>query len=225
LGNTDDLFLVSQITPPQFDLYIEAGFYHVGMGVMNYDACFHAGLNAASGNLRAPLALAYRETEADVRAWNRKPAEVRREGALFNVFRGTPFGALGSPAVLVAWPGAGCRTAGFNFCFSSEPRDFAHTHPVSDECLILWGGRVKAYLGTPDVWLEMNALDCILAPCGVFHAPQLVEGPAFLGGFASPPQLDLAIKTEFYKDGIFLNPPSTPLECPHDQRVGLLFQR
>ncbi len=223
-GNTADFVLVSQITPPQFDLYIEAGFYHVGMGVMNYDACFHAGLNANSGNLQAPLAFKYRDTDADVRAWNRSVEEVRKEGGLFNVFRGTAFGALGSPAVMVAWPGAGCRTAGFNFCFSNEPRDFAHTHPVSDECLILWAGRVKAYLGEPGVWLGMNALDCILAPCGVFHAPQLVDGPAFLGGFASPPQLDLALKTEFYKDGVFSPGPSTRLEYSRNDSTRSLFQ-
>jgi len=193
------LTLVTQITPPPVELYAASGFYHVALGTMNFDACNRASLNAASGNLKAPLALAYRETESAVRSWNLEPAEVRARGALFNMFMGAPFDALGIPARLVVWPGAGSRTAGFNFAYSPKPEaDFIHTHPVSDECLFLWAGKGKGFLGGSQ-WFEVDVLECLLAPCGVFHGHW--GGPTFWGGFASPPQADLLIKTPYYQEG------------------------
>ena len=207
-----DFVLVTQITPPAFELYAAAGFYHTGLGTMNFEACFRAGLNAKTGSLKAPLAFANRETEAAVRSWNLTPIKVRQHGALFNVFRGAAFDELGIPARLVVWPGAGTRSAGFNFAYSPDPEpDFIHTHPVSDECLFLWAGKGKGYLGGAD-WIEMKPLECLLAPCGVFHGHWGLGGPSFWGGFASPPQVDLLVKTPYYAGGAILPGEVTALE-------------
>lgn len=222
-GNIEDFVLVSQIAPPQFDLYAEAGFYQVANGTMNFSACFRAGLNAPSGNIRTPLAFACRDTEPDVRSWNRSIEQIRREGALFNVFKGSPLAVLGSPAVLVAWPGAGSRLSGFNFCYSHNEADLAHTHPVSDECLILWAGTSRAYMGEPGKWIDVEALDCLLAPAGVFHTPAASPNPTFWGGFASPPQLDLILKTDYYKDGVCISGPVTELTYPRNDETRDLF--
>ena len=57
--------------------------------------------------------------------------------------------------------------------------------------------------------------DCMLAPCGVFHSvggSQQLAGRGFGLGFASPPQLDLYLRTPYYKDGQFDAPPWGMLE-------------
>jgi mannose-6-phosphate isomerase-like protein (cupin superfamily) len=212
-GGPDTLVCVAQITPPQFELYAEAGFYQTSMGVMNLEGCFRAGLNARSGGLAAPLDLRFRETDPAVRSWNLPAAEVRASGALFNIFMGAPFDALGIPARLVLWPGAGTRTAGFNFaCADGSVPDFIHTHPVSDECLILWQGRGRGLVGADSGWIELNPLDCLLAPCGVLHGHCGIEGVSHWGGFASPPQVDLLVKTPYYSPDGFSPGTSLPLE-------------
>lgn len=221
-----DFVLVTQITPPQFDLYIEAGFYHKKLAVLNFEAVEKATLNAGRANLSTVSELRYHDTHAEVRAWNLSAEQVRREGALFNVYKGAPFHGIGLPMRLVLWPGAGTRTAGFNYAYAgpSVP-DIAHRHPVSDECLILWAGKGQAYMGQD--WIDIEANDVILAPCGVIHGTRNV-GPTFWGGFASPPQLDLLMNTDYYRDGFFLPAPFqelTKAECPGVEGLGKKWEQ
>jgi gentisate 1,2-dioxygenase len=123
---------------------------------------------------------------------------------------GAPFSGIGVPMRLILWPGAGSRTAGFNLA-APEPgsADVLHTHPVSDECLIVWRGReIELFIGGS--WVSARANDVALAPCGVAHGHRSEEITLF-GGFASPPQLDLLMPTEYYAAGAFASPTPTQL--------------
>ncbi len=201
--------LVTQITPPQFDLYADHGFYNVELGVMNFDSIHKACTNAATVDLGDTNELAFRDTEPTVRAWNLARDDVRRNGALFNAYMGVPFSGIGLPMRIVLWPGAGCRTAGFNYAAAPAGiQDVIHKHPVSDECLVLWGGSGWFFIG--DQWVPARAGDCVLAPQGVAHGHRS-DGDCHFGGFASPPQLDLLLPTDLYVDGRFTSPQVTQL--------------
>lgn len=216
-SNGDDVHLVTQITPPQLDLYEPDGYYHRAQGALHLTAAYRAALNAPRHEMPTGQ-MALRDAHPDCRAEHLTREEVRREGALFNVFLGTPFPGLGVPAHLVLWPGAGCRTAGFNVALApAGATDAMHVHPVSDECLVVWEGVCEGYTAhgytetaSPDFWIGREAsfvaietFDVILAPCGVLHGHRSVDSPSVLGGFASPPQLDLLLDLPAYHDGVF----------------------
>jgi mannose-6-phosphate isomerase-like protein (cupin superfamily) len=204
-GNERDFILVSQITPPQLDLYIDGGFYHKELGVMNFDAIRKAIFNAHPGELSSTHEMAYHDTHREMRPWSLTPEQIRSGGALFNVYRGAEFSGIGvGPMRLVLWPGSGTRGCGFNYAYVA-PRvpDVAHHHPVSDECLVLWAGRAQVFVA--DRWIDIEPLDVVLAPCGVIHGHRS-DQPTFFGGFASPPQHDLLINTPYYRDGQVMTP-------------------
>jgi quercetin dioxygenase-like cupin family protein len=207
---SDDLVLIAQITPPQLDLYTEHGLYNVEECVIDHEAVRKEQRNAARVEWPAESALAFRETEPDVRAWKLDRKTIRAKGALFNVFMGAPFSGIGLPMRMILWPGAGSRTAGFNYAFDPDGvQDRIHTHPVSDECLVLWEGKGRFFIG--DDWVDAEAGDVALAPRGVPHG-HVADGDAHFGGFASPPQLDLIIPTDYYDGGRFTAPESTRLD-------------
>jgi gentisate 1,2-dioxygenase len=213
-GNTEDFVLVNQISPPQFDLYEAGGYYDREQGVMDFDAIEHDKKNSRWASLSQATEVMARETHPEVRPWNLSVEEIRQGGALFNVFKGATFGDLGTPMLLVLWPGFGVRSAGLHMGGTpTGERAEIHTHPTSDECLFNWSGRGEAYcLGD---WIEEDPLDVLLAPCGVQHTVggprDLNAGPSYGCGFASPPQLDLYVRTPFFHDGTFAAPPWTVL--------------
>lgn len=214
-ANSEDLVLVNSITPPQFDLYEVSGLYNREHGVMNFAAIEAAKQQATSwANLPPASDVQPRENDPDVRPWNLDVATIRQEGALFNVMKGASFGDLGTPMLLVLWPGYGVRSAGLHMGGTpAGARAEIHTHPDSDECLFNWIGRAEVYCDGE--WMESDPYDCLLAPCGVQHTVggprDLSAGPSFGCGFASPPQLDLYVRTPFYHAGSFQAPPWSTL--------------
>jgi gentisate 1,2-dioxygenase len=221
--NGADFVLVNQIAPPQFDLYEPAGFDNREHGVMDFDAIEAAKRDAKPGSLAPATDVRLRETDPDARAWNLPVADIRQHGALFNVFRGTDFGGLGTPMLLVLWPGYGVRSAGLHMGGTpAGARAEIHTHPDSDECLFNWIGRGQVYCD--DKWMDSDPLDCLLAPCGVHHSvggsPEANVGPSYGCGFAAPPQLDLYVRTPFYHHGRFDEPPFATLAVSGDGTSG-----
>jgi quercetin dioxygenase-like cupin family protein len=213
--NQADLVLVDQIAPPQFDLYAPAGYYNIEHGVMNLKAIEEAKKQAKSGNLSTENEMHLNESHPEVRAWNLTAEKIRQEGALFNTFKGASFGELGVAMALVLWPGYGARSVGMHSGLLPPGQLAAvHTHPDSDEAICSFFGPATNYCG--DRWLDGEDWDVVLAPCGVHHstggsrAPNAGRGGGI--GFASPPQLDLYLRTSHYKDGKFVEPPWTTLD-------------
>ena len=213
-GNDRDFVLVTQIAAPVFDLYGPAGYYNQQKGAMDFAAIEAAKKVAKSGNLATDNEMRLNESHPDLRAWNMSVDEIRREGALFNVFKGASFGGLDVPMVLILWPGYGVRATGFHFGrMDAGQVAHLHTHPVSDEAVVNWAGSSEVYVD--GAWVLTGPLDVSLAPCGVVHGgrvPDDATEPFLPGGFAAPPQLDLYLNTPFHHAGQFDEPPWSTLE-------------
>jgi len=216
--NSADFILVSSITPPLVSLYESSGFYIRSLGQIDFDAAEKAKQSITPGQIQAKNYLRYSETYPKLRAWNLKAEDIRQQGGLFNVFRGAEFNANGSPMRFILWPGHGARQCGFHLTRCSPGDVFsAHTHPISDECVIIWAGRARGYLDGH--WFEMSIHECLLAPCGVQHggplniATQTIGGVShekdtLWGGFASPPQGDLYLRGGYVNHQCIQDPPS-----------------
>lgn len=209
-----DFVLVDQIAPPAFDLYTPAGFYDQTKGAMNDEAVAAAKQSQSRGKLSPDNEMRLSDRHPELRAWNLTVDDIRREGALFSVFKGAAFSGLDVPMVLVLWPGYGVRGTGFHFG-RMDPGQTAHlhTHLVSDEAVVNWVGGNEVYVDGS--WVPTGPLDVALAPCGVVHGGRVPAAAtaAFLpGGFAAPPQLDLYLNTPFHHDGRFDSPPWSTLD-------------
>jgi mannose-6-phosphate isomerase-like protein (cupin superfamily) len=212
-GNDEDAILVHQICPPQFDLYTEHGFYNAELGVVNYEAIEKAAVNAPRVEPPEPKEMEFRDDQPEVRAQNLAPEDVKAKGALFNVLEGAAFTGIGLPMRLVLWPGAGTRLVGFNYAYcGTGVQDAMHKHPVSDEFLVMWSGSGQLFVGDMG-WVDADENDVAMAPCGVVHGHRSTadRGPSMMGGFASPPQMDLVIPTPYYRDGVYAHPQTSRL--------------
>jgi gentisate 1,2-dioxygenase len=212
-GNTESAILVNQICPPQFDLYSDKGFYNRQLGVMNFDSIEKACTNAIPVTPPKLEEMTFRDDQLEVRANNLAPDDVKLKGALFNVLDGAPFTGIGLPMRLVLWPGAGTRLTGFNYAYTGiGVADVIHKHPVSDEFLVMWSGSGQLF-GGGFGWVDAEENDVMMAPCGVAHGHRSTDGrgPSMMGGFASPPQLDLMIPSPFYANGVFEHPADSEL--------------
>ena len=205
-SSTEDLIIVSQITPPQLDLYDPAGFYDRTQGTFNDPTIFKATVNAHRREL-PPSQMAFHDDGPEVRAQHLTKEQIRRDGALFNVYLGNEFTALGMPGRYILWPPGGTRQAGFNYVFApAGEADPLHTHPISDECLVVWEGACEGIVApgyTGGTWIGLDTYDAVLAPCGVLHGHRSLDTPAIMGGFASPPQPDLLLTSGYLTDGVF----------------------
>lgn len=217
IDNKEDFILVSSITPPLISLYEDSGFYIRALGKMDFDAVDEAKTKIKPGNLKSQNFLKFNDSHPAMRAWNLKREDIRRNGALFNVFKGAQFDANGSPMRFILWPGHGARQCGFHLTRCSPGDIFeAHTHPISDECVVVWSGNARGFLNGH--WFDMGIHECLLAPCGVPHGGPLnvktktsgvdvIDRDTLWGGFASPPQGDLYLKGGYIKDQQVIEPP------------------
>ena len=143
-----------------------------------------------------------------MRAWNLSVEEIRRDGALFNMYRRALFSGIDVPMVLLLWPGYGASRCGFHYgCMPPGPEAAKHTHPVSDERIVNWIGSGLSLVSGE--YIATGPLDVVLAPCGVQHGgkiPSDAKEICYRGGFASPPQLDLYLRTPYYKYGKYQTP-------------------
>ena len=208
-----DFILASCISPPNLDVYSGTGFISAETRQFNFDVIDLAVKNAqARGSSLGPLPpneTRFNESSPHLRAWNLEPDDVRRHGALFNIYKGAKSPVV-VPLRLILWPGhGGSGLVGYN-CVVHQPNQLfdIHVHPVSPERIICIKGKGLFYL--ENAWIEAAENDVLVAPSGVHHGTagsDKTEDTFVCAGFATPPQLDLILASGFYKDGTFERPP------------------
>lgn len=137
---------------------------------------------------------------------------VRINGGVFSLADGPEFVQEGGLGVkFIVTPNTGSRMVGVTAGFHQPGQSFQpHTHPISEELLIVVKGRGEIYL--KDRWIPVKEGDIVYAPEGVPHG---TRNPAdntevFVTiGVASPPQLDL-----YHRSGYVLHTEERHSEGP-----------
>jgi quercetin dioxygenase-like cupin family protein len=213
LNDSGDFVLIAQITPPQLDLYEKSGLFDHVAGTFSAAKISELTTKSTAGNLTAPTDLKFRETYPDLRAWNiNDPAKIRRQGALFNIFYGARFTGIGVPMVIILFPGYGTRNAGLHTGILPKGTNaHAHTHPISDDCVIYLQGTGSAAIGSEVV--TVGPLDAVAAPVLVPHGGgNPPPERALLSGYGAPPQQELYETQGYLKDGKYSWPKFERLE-------------
>lgn len=205
-GKSGDFVLISQITPPQLDLYEKSGLFVKDTGKFDTDRIKALTASSPQGKLTTLGETEFRDTSPSLRAWNRTNEQIRREGALFNIYYGAPFTQIGVPMLIILFPGYGTRNAGLHTgVLPKGSGAHSHTHPISDDCVIYLEGKASVQMEGKDV--PVSALDVIAAPILVPHgagSPAPVR--TVLSGYGAPPQQELYEQQGYLKDGVYTRP-------------------
>jgi gentisate 1,2-dioxygenase len=210
--NKQDFVLVSQITPPELDLYAATAYYSKQHGEFNYAAIAADQKKARPGNLPRDLDVHYNASLPELRAWNLTNADIRRQGALFNMFTGAEFTGIGVPMRILLFPGFGTRSGGVHCGYlpPGAPSDI-HTHPLSEDVIMTLMGQGWMYIDGKRV--NTDVLDVAMATVLARHGGgSRGDKGGFVLGFCGPPEIDLYMRTAYFKDGQYVRPQFKKLE-------------
>jgi quercetin dioxygenase-like cupin family protein len=216
-GSGADLILVTQISQPPVHLYGPGGYYDVDRCRWNFDRIEADKRVARSVAIDPAFEMAPRDTYPKLRPQNLTTEEIRSGGALFSFFSGAPFTGLGDGQMRLAlWPPYGARTANVHTaCMPAGAASEIHTHPISDEALLAPNCGQLYYVSGQ--WVDCGQYDVGLAPCGVRHGIAIADRPgqpdSWPCGFASPPQVDLYMKTDYWTGEGYRRPAFVPYQA------------
>jgi quercetin dioxygenase-like cupin family protein len=211
-NQSGDFVLVSQITPPQLNLYEDSGLFDSKAGKFSQDMIDELEASSEPGKLTEITDARFRETNPTMRAWNLDAPTIRKKGALFNIFYGAPFDGIGVPMLIILFPGYGTRNAGLHTgILPKGSAAHAHTHPISDDCVIYLQGRGNVEINGQSV--SLNPLDVVAAPILVPHGGgEPAPERAVLSGYGAPPQQELYEGQGYLKGGKYEWPKFERLE-------------
>ena len=202
-----DFVLISQLTPPQLDLYEPSGLWDSSTNTWNQNRIKQLSDSSKPGKLGELTQLRFHDEDIPesmpMRAWRVDNATIRKKGALFNIFYGARFDKIGVPMVIVLFPGYGTRNAGLHTgIFPEGGQAHAHRHPLSDDCVIYLQGKGNTIIDGDSI--DLDPLNAVAAPILASHgagnpAPQR----SLVSGYGAPPQPEL-YEEACYQQGCYL---------------------